>query len=79
MLPAGGVVTASGSDDMAEPTQTGPTGNTPTAFGWCSWHSGHAGGVRLIEIIEQGSGPGGAQFACGPCITANGLVPFADR
>ena len=68
---------------MAEPNHTPPTEeDTPTvprAFGYCAWHQGHAGGIRLIEIIEQGSGSGGAQFACGPCITVNGLVPYSDR
>ncbi|MFD8845498.1 hypothetical protein [Streptomyces pseudogriseolus] len=69
---------------MAEPTHTPPVQEDTAAtdrrsFGWCAWHKGHAGGVRLIEVIEQGSGPGGAQFACEPCRTAYGLTPYADR
>lgn len=50
-----------------------------TAFGWCAWHQGHARGVRLIEIQEQGSGVGGSVFACRPCRVAFDLVPLADR
>ncbi|MGA5374256.1 hypothetical protein ACPCSD_24740 [Streptomyces griseoincarnatus] len=65
---------------MEESTQATPEETTtPTAFGWCSWHQGYAGGIRLIDVIEQGSGSGGTVFACGPCITVNGLTPFADR
>ncbi|MER7738906.1 hypothetical protein ABTX34_11365 [Streptomyces sp. NPDC096538] len=65
---------------MAEPTHTPPAEeDTRSAFGWCHWHQGHADGIRLIDVIEQGSGSGITHFACGPCIVANGLVPFADR
>lgn len=80
VLPAGGV------DDwmestMSESTQPAATGEetSPTAYAFCSWHQRFAGGVRLIDVIEQGSGPGGAQYACGPCRKMYGLVPFADR
>jgi len=64
---------------MSEPTGTTPATNTPSAYGWCAWHQGHADGVRLITVIEQGSGPGHAQYACRPCREAYRLVPFADR
>lgn len=64
---------------MAEPTQPTATEDTPTAFGWCAWHLGIATGVRLINIIEQGSGPGRTQFACPPCMDQHGLVPLTDR
>ncbi|MGN7136757.1 hypothetical protein [Streptomyces pseudogriseolus] len=72
---------------MAEPTHTPPAEEdaaTPEepqrrAFGWCAWHEGHAEGVRLIDVIEQGSGSGITHFACGPCRTIYGLTPFADR
>jgi hypothetical protein len=65
---------------MAEPSYTPPAQkDTPRAFGFCAWHQGHAEGVRLIDVIEQGSGSGITHFACGPCITVNGLTPFADR
>ncbi|MBZ9638015.1 hypothetical protein [Streptomyces sp. PSKA30] len=64
---------------MTEPTQTQPPTDTPSAYGWCAWHQGHAHGVRLIEVQEQASGPGGNVFACRPCREAYDLVPFADR
>ncbi|MGP4092567.1 hypothetical protein [Streptomyces sp. KR55] len=64
---------------MAEPTHAPQTEDTPRAFGWCAWHKGTADGVRLIDVIEQGSGSGGTLFACGPCREVHGLVPFADR
>ena len=53
--------------------------DAPTAYGYCSWHKRFAAGVRLIDVIEQGSGPGCVHYACPPCITAHRLVPFADR
>ena len=53
--------------------------NTPTAYAWCSWHDGFAEGVRLIDVIEQGSGSGGNLFACEPCREIHRLVPYADR
>ncbi|MGQ5576784.1 hypothetical protein [Streptomyces sp. ECR3.8] len=61
------------------PTEEDTTTTVPRAFGYCAWHQGHADGVRLIDVIEQGSGSGGTVFACGPCIAVNNLVPFADR
>jgi hypothetical protein len=65
---------------MEESTQATPEeATTRRAFGWCHWHQGHSEGIRLIDVIEQGSGSGGTVFACGPCITANSLTPFADR
>ena len=47
---------------MADPTQIDPPDSTlsaPSAFGWCHWHHGHTRGIRLIDVIEQGSGSGG--------------------
>jgi len=65
---------------MAEPTQdTATEEDTPAAYGYCSWHKRFAAGVRLIDVIEQGSGPGGVHYACPDCITVHRLVPFADR
>lgn len=65
---------------MAEPTQhTTTEEETPTAFGWCAWHQGVSGDIRLIDVIEQGSGSGGTQYACTPCRARYNLVPFADR
>lgn len=66
---------------MPENTQPAAHTNTPTGYGWCAWHQGHAHGVRLIDVLEQGSGPGalGRHFACRPCRHAYDLVPLADR
>ncbi|MGM9380359.1 hypothetical protein [Streptomyces antibioticus] len=64
---------------MAEPTQATVQEDTPTPSGWCHWHQGHADGIRLINVIEQGSGPGATQSACPPCISAHGLTLFKDR
>jgi hypothetical protein len=64
---------------MSETTQPTVTEDTPTAYAFCAWHKEFAGGVRLIEVIEQGSGAGGTLYACTPCRTRYGLVPFADR
>ena len=64
---------------MSDTTQPPTTEDTPQAFGWCHWHQGHTHGVRLIDVIEQGSGPGHVHYACAPCRQTHGLVPFADR
>lgn len=66
---------------MPNDTQTAGAKNTPTGFGWCAWHQGHARGVRLITAHDAGSGPGthGNAFACRPCRHAYDLVPLADR
>lgn len=64
---------------MSQNPQTTDTPAQPTAYGWCAWHDGHARGVRLIQVHEQGSGPGGGAFACHSCRVAYDLVPFADR
>jgi hypothetical protein len=66
---------------QVEDAQETPTDDqeTPTAYGWCSWHEDYSGGVRLIGAEEQGTGPGRNYFACGPCREENGLIPLADR
>lgn len=51
----------------------------PVSYGYCNWHHGYSEGIRLINVQEQGSGPGGVQFACAPCSQKYRLVPFADR
>jgi len=83
---SGGVAIAMGSDDMAEPTQAPTTQDSPETapaaperYGYCHWHSGHAHGIRLIEAIEQGSGPGISYHACPDCIKLHRLVPLVDR
>jgi len=64
---------------MAETTQDTATEEDAGPYGYCSWHHRFAAGVRLIDVIEQGSGPGGVHYACPPCIKTHRLVPFADR
>lgn len=56
-----------------------PQTTQSTAFGWCAWHKGHADDVRLIRVIEQGTGPGGCLFSCGPCRDVHRLIPLADQ
>ncbi|GAA2987571.1 hypothetical protein [Streptomyces fulvorobeus] len=48
---------------------------TPASFAWCHWHEGPSGTAELIRIIEQGSGPGAALYACAPCREQRRLVP----
>ncbi|GGV34341.1 hypothetical protein GCM10010293_36780 [Streptomyces griseoflavus] len=64
---------------MAQGTQSEHTEDTPQGYGFCSWHNRFSAGVRLIDVVEQGSGSGGVQYACEPCRERHGLVPFADR
>jgi hypothetical protein len=74
-----GAWTTGEESTVNESTQTQAAQDTPQAFGWCHWHQGFAAGVRLIGVIEQGSGSGITHFACGPCRKVYDLVPFADR
>lgn len=64
---------------MAENRTPAPVQHTPASWGWCSWHSAFAAGVRLIQVHEQGSGSGGGTYACPPCRQKHGLVPLADQ
>lgn len=64
---------------MAESTGTTAAADSPAAYGYCHWHRGTVRGVRLIDVIEQGSGAGHPLFACRPCRGLHGLVPLADR
>ncbi|CAM5358941.1 putative protein OS=Streptomyces fumanus OX=67302 GN=GCM10018772_10930 PE=4 SV=1 [Streptomyces fumanus] len=48
-------------------------------YGYCSWHRGYSTGIRAIDVIEQGSGPGYVHAACGPCRERYGLVPYAHK
>jgi hypothetical protein len=66
---------------MNQRTDTPTASTTPTAYGRCHWCKTFAAGVRLVDVIEQGSGPGtaGNLFACTPCRETHGLVPLADR
>jgi hypothetical protein len=47
----------------------------------CSVHQGDipgAVGLILVGVIEQCSGPGIPVWACQPCVTKHGIVPFED-
>lgn len=50
-----------------------------TGHGWCHWHNGVSDTLRLVQVVEQGSGIGGSLFACAPCRKVHGLTPLADR
>jgi hypothetical protein len=65
--------------NMAEPTQTEGTQDSPLVFAHCNWHGGYSTSARLVQIIEQGSGPGGGLYACAACREQHGLVPVADQ
>lgn len=64
---------------MSENPTTTPAQDSHGSYGYCAWHQAFASGVRLINVHEQGSGPGGGAFACHSCRVAYDLVPFADR
>ncbi|WP_432136848.1 hypothetical protein [Streptomyces sp. bgisy154] len=64
---------------MAEDRTPPTTDDSPPDVGYCTRHHGYAADVRLIRLVEQGSGPGYALRACAPCRTAYGLVPLTDR
>lgn len=51
----------------------------PASYGYCSWHGGDTDTARLINAIEQGTGPGIGLFACAPCRDQYKLVPLADQ
>lgn len=51
----------------------------PTSFGWCHWHQGPSGTAVLVRVIEQGSGPGAALYACAPCREQRRLTPFVEQ
>ena len=58
---------------------TDPAPDTADAYGWCHWHRGPSGTARLVQVIEQGSGPGASLYACGPCREQRGLVPYGEQ
>lgn len=47
--------------------------------GWCHWHKGPSWTAVLIEIVEQGSGPGAALYACAPCREQRRLIPYGEQ
>jgi hypothetical protein len=64
--------------DATQARAGGPT--VREYFEWCHWHRAYAWGVRLIDWVDEGSGPGGRPYyACSPCRERHALVPFADR
>lgn len=63
---------------MNERSGPGPT-DTTDSFAWCAWHKAFSNTARLIQVGEQGSGPGHALFACSSCRDVYHLIPLADR
>lgn len=63
---------------MADDTQAPAAVRNPAGYGWCSWHDNYARGVRLVGVIEQGSGPGKSLLACPSCRGIYDLAPLAD-
>lgn len=45
---------------------------------WCAWHRDWtAGGTAvLVAVIPTGIGPDWARYACRPCTTAHGILPW---
>ncbi|MFI5754302.1 hypothetical protein [Streptomyces sp. NPDC051569] len=59
-------------------TPQSSTSTSGKATGWCDWHVGPSETAVLIDVIEQGSGPGITWFACAPCREQRRLVPYGD-
>ncbi|MGW3442158.1 hypothetical protein [Streptomyces sp. NPDC001076] len=64
---------------MAETTQTANPPASPASIRWCHWHKGLGEQVRLIQVVEAGSGSGARFFACAGCRQRHNLVPFAEQ
>ena len=72
--------------DVNEGTQNQPVSNRPNMaagepviYGYCTWHCGYSADIRVINVDEQGSGPGGVQSACLPCREKYDLIPYSER
>ncbi|MGI5443842.1 hypothetical protein ACQEV4_42820 [Streptomyces shenzhenensis] len=65
---------------MTAQTDSTPPGTLGT-YGLCHWCRQLADGIRLVQVVEAGSGScsAGNKFACGPCRARHHLVPFADQ
>ncbi|MEU6486322.1 hypothetical protein [Streptomyces sp. NPDC046887] len=50
----------------------------PNDPGWCHWHGGPSHSAVLIAVLEAGSGPGNALYACAPCRDERHLTPYAE-
>uniref|UniRef100_UPI0028115FC2 hypothetical protein n=1 Tax=Streptomyces alfalfae TaxID=1642299 RepID=UPI0028115FC2 len=74
-----GVDVNEGTQDQDATKSPSTAATEPMTYGYCSWHRGYSTGIRVIEVVEQASGPGHVQSACGPCREMYGLVPYADR
>ncbi|MFE0844917.1 hypothetical protein [Streptomyces rochei] len=59
---------------MAESTQNQAPKDTPTSYGYCSWHDRFSEGVRLIRL-----GSGDTHYACPQCVHIFKLTPYEDR
>ncbi|MFF4662201.1 hypothetical protein [Streptomyces sp. NPDC001282] len=46
---------------------------------WCDCHKGPSGTAVLIEIVEQGSGPGTVLYACALCREQRRLRPYGEQ
>ncbi|MEW2566031.1 hypothetical protein [Streptomyces sp. NPDC047070] len=72
---------------MNEGAQHQPASNSPdtasseepVVYGYCTWHCGYSADIRVINVDEQGSGPGGVQSACLPCREKHDLIPYSER
>ncbi|MFJ9536622.1 hypothetical protein ACIRPX_05125 [Streptomyces sp. NPDC101225] len=64
---------------MQQPTDTPATPASPREWAHCAWHGAMSDTARLVQIIEQGSGPGANLFACAPCREVYRLAPIADQ
>lgn len=50
------------------------------ALAYCSWHQGYSDTTRLVQMTDQGSGPGApGLFACADCRENFRLTPVADQ
>lgn len=64
--------------DMAQTTQDA-AGPPRTSFAYCSWHEAYSRSAVLVQIIEQGSGPGAGLYACANCRAQHHLTPVTDQ
>lgn len=64
---------------MAETTQPASPQTSLTGVGWCHWHKGLGEDIRLIQVVEQGSGSGMNFFACPPCRGKFNLSPLGEQ
>ncbi|MFW3474480.1 hypothetical protein ACN24M_24755 [Streptomyces microflavus] len=60
---------------MANTTDPTPA-TAERTFGWCHWHEGPSETALMVQIIEQGSGPGAGLYACAPCREQRRLTPL---